>query len=152
MSSILQVPHRPQLADGYCLPACVQMVLAYWGIEQDQTRLARQLGMIRGAGVPASRLRRLNSQRLAVAYQSGPLAELRTAIDQGIPPIALVYTGELPYWHYATAHAVVVLGLEQGVITVHDPAVDRGAIEVAVGDFQLAWDEMANLYALIIRR
>lgn len=86
MSSILQVPHRPQLADGYCLPACVQMVLAYWGIEQDQTRLARQLGMIRGAGVPASRLRRLNSQRLAVAYQSGPLAELRTAIDQGIPP------------------------------------------------------------------
>ncbi len=149
MSTILQVPHRLQLADGYCLPACVQMVLAYWGIEVDQTRLARQLGLIRGAGVPASRLHRLSSRRLAVSYQSGSLAGLSLAIHQGIPPIALVYTGELPYWHYAAAHAVVVVGIEQGVVTLNDPGQQRGAIEVAAGDFLLAWDEMANLYALI---
>jgi len=31
-NDLLQVPHRLQLSDGYCLPACVQMVLAYWGI------------------------------------------------------------------------------------------------------------------------
>ena len=27
MSSSLSVPHFPQQADGYCLPACVQMVM-----------------------------------------------------------------------------------------------------------------------------
>ncbi|MBE7469862.1 MAG: hypothetical protein DPW09_20670 [Anaerolineae bacterium] len=42
MSNSLPIPHRPQLADGYCLPACVQMVLAYWGIERDQAELAVQ--------------------------------------------------------------------------------------------------------------
>ncbi|MCB0088080.1 MAG: C39 family peptidase [Caldilineaceae bacterium] len=34
MSSSLSVPHFPQQADGYCLPACVQMVMAYWGIDR----------------------------------------------------------------------------------------------------------------------
>ena len=31
-SNFLNVPHYPQTDDGYCLPACVQMVLAYLGL------------------------------------------------------------------------------------------------------------------------
>ncbi|MCB0174576.1 MAG: C39 family peptidase [Anaerolineae bacterium] len=42
MSNVLSVPHRPQLADGYCLPACVQMVLSHLGIERDQTKLGKE--------------------------------------------------------------------------------------------------------------
>ena len=98
MSDILPVPHRRQLADGYCLPACVQMVLAYWGIKRDQPDLARQLQMIAKAGTPGSRVRLLASATLKVAYRSGSLADLRAALSQGVPPIMLVYTGELPYW------------------------------------------------------
>jgi predicted protein tyrosine phosphatase len=79
MSNILPVPHRRQLADGYCLPACVQMVLAYWGIERDQPDLARQLHMIAKAGTPGSRILSLASATLEVVYRSGDLTDLRSA-------------------------------------------------------------------------
>ncbi len=53
---VLQVPEGGGVDELYCLPACVQMVLAYWGIERDQSSLAKQLGVIEGAGTPGSRL------------------------------------------------------------------------------------------------
>ncbi len=33
MSMLLPLPFVPQLRDGYCLPACVTMVLTYWGVQ-----------------------------------------------------------------------------------------------------------------------
>jgi hypothetical protein len=41
-SSPLDVPYHPQVDDGYCLPACVQMVLAYLGLPSTQEHLARE--------------------------------------------------------------------------------------------------------------
>lgn len=90
MSTSLLVPHYPQQADGYCLPACAQMVLAYWGVNRSQNRLARQLNTIRGAGTPGSRLLNLASRSLDVQYDSGTLDDLRAAIAQGVPSIVLV--------------------------------------------------------------
>ena len=31
-NNLVNVPHHPQESDGYCLPACVQMVLDYLGL------------------------------------------------------------------------------------------------------------------------
>ncbi len=152
MSDALPVPHRRQLADGYCLPACVQMVLAYWGVERDQSNLARQLQMIEKAGTPGSRVRLLTSATLEVIYRSGNLADLYAALSLQVPPIMLVYTGELPYWNRATAHAVVLLGIESDLAILNDPNAHQAAIHVPLGDLLLAWDEMANLYALLKRK
>jgi ABC-type bacteriocin/lantibiotic exporter with double-glycine peptidase domain len=149
MSNTLPVPHRQQLADGYCLPACIQMVLAYWGIEQDQSDLARQLQMVAKAGTPGSHVHLLASATLEVTYRSGELADLRAALDQGVPPIMLVYTGELPYWDQATAHAVVLVGIEGGSAVLNDPGMRQAAAQVPLDDLLLAWDEMANLFALL---
>ncbi len=149
MLKILSVPHRPQLDDGYCLPACVQMVLAYWGIEQDQTTIAKQLQTIEKAGTPASRVNQLDSANLKVIYRSGELVDLQNALAQNIPPIVLVYTGELPYWSEATAHAVVLLGIEHDTVILSDPAKSSMPIPTLRGDFELAWDEMSNLYILL---
>lgn len=80
MSEILPVPHRLQLADGYCLPACVQMILAYWGIEREQDDLAKQLQMVVGAGVPGNRVRLLASKTLEVFYGEGEQADLEAAL------------------------------------------------------------------------
>jgi hypothetical protein len=82
----LSVPHHPQLADGLCLPACAQMVLAYCGIYRSQNSLARQLQTIPGAGTPGSRLRNLASHGLAIHYSEGTLDDLRVAIAHAIPP------------------------------------------------------------------
>lgn len=152
MSRVLPVPHRLQLADGYCLPACAEMVLAYWGINRAQSDLARQLQIIARAGIPASRICWLASAEIKVTCRTGVLADLVTALDQGIPPIMLVNTGQLPYWGLATAHAVVLLGMEREQAALNDPGISQSPIHVSLGDLLLAWDEMANRYALISKK
>lgn len=149
MSGKLPVPYFHQLADGYCLPACVQMVLAYQGIERSQHQIARQLKVIAGAGVPASRWSRLASNSLEVDYRPGTMADLENALHQNIPPIVLVFTGQLPYWGSSTPHAIVVVGISQEQVFIHDPAQESSGIAVAHGDFHLAWDEMGNRFALL---
>jgi hypothetical protein len=126
------------------------MVLAYWGIERDQSALARQLQMIEKAGTPGSRVHLLASATLQVTYRSGELADLKTALGQGIPPIVLVYTGELSYWDQATAHAVVLLGMGSDWAMLNDPGIYQAEVRVSLDELQLAWDEMANLYALLV--
>ena len=148
-NDLLQVPHRLQLADGYCLPACVQMVLAYWGIEQDQRILAVQMETIADGGTPGPRVKRLQSRRLNVTYGEGEISDLQSAIQRGIPPIALVLTSELPYWDTSTAHAVVVVGIDDASVWVNDPGQPEHPIKISRGDFQLAWDEMVNRYAIL---
>jgi len=128
------------------------MVLAYWGIERGQSNLARQLQMIEKAGTPGARLRLLASAKLEVTYRSGSLADLHAALSQRVPPIMLVHTGELPYWDLATAHAVVLLGIEGDRAVLNDPDVLQAAIRVPLDDLLLAWDEMANLYALLRKK
>ena len=45
--SLLDVPCHPQKSDGYCLPACVQMVLDHLGLPYVQEQLARELDVLR---------------------------------------------------------------------------------------------------------
>lgn len=152
MSSNLSVPHYPQQADGYCLPACVQMVLAFWGLTRSQSRLARQLQTVLGAGTPGSHLQRLASCSLDVHYGEGELDDLYAALEQGVPPIALVNTKHFPHWEIETAHAVVILGMDETTVTLNDPGINHGPTSVGLGDFYLAWDEMANLYGLMRKK
>lgn len=149
MFSTLPVPYYQQLRNGYCLPACVQMVLAYWGLARSQPELAKQLQTIEDAGTPASRVKNLATNNLQVTYSDGELDALRVALEQNIPPIVFVNTGELPYWSIATAHAVVVVGIHNQTVFLNDPAKNDYPLEVPLDDFYLAWDEMYNLYALL---
>jgi ABC-type bacteriocin/lantibiotic exporter with double-glycine peptidase domain len=52
---MLPVPYAAQINDSACLPACAQMVLAYYGRKVSQTQLIRLLGTT-DAGTPFSRL------------------------------------------------------------------------------------------------
>ena len=134
----LLVPHRVQLADDYCLLACAQMVLAYWGEERDQKTLVRQLQTIAGAGTPGSRLTRLATRRLDVTYGSGEVTDLQQALAQRIPPIALVRTADLLYWgDLDFAHAVVVVGIDEASVLLHDPGQPQAPLTVDLGKFCL---------------
>jgi ABC-type bacteriocin/lantibiotic exporter with double-glycine peptidase domain len=152
MPNVLPVPHRLQLADGYCLPACVQMVLAYWDIHRDQAEVAKQLKTVPGVGTPASNLLRLRSRRLEVTFGSGNTSDLRAALLQGIPPIAMVKTQMLPYWDIDTAHAVVLLAMDDLSVTVHDRAKSQAAIQFNLGYFELAWEEIVHYFGVIRRK
>jgi len=128
------------------------MVLAYLGIKRDQVQLAKQLKMIPKAGTPGFRIRLLASRKVEVIYRSGELADLRAALNKGIPPIVMVLTGELPYWQISTTHAVVLLAIDEKSVLLNDPDYEKAPIRVLLGDFELAWYEMENKYALLKKK
>jgi ABC-type bacteriocin/lantibiotic exporter with double-glycine peptidase domain len=154
VASRLSLTHfRQEDESGGCLPACVQMVLAHLGIVRSQTDLARLLGTQRGVGTPAFNIARLASEELDVVYTSGSLEDAAAWLDSGVPVIAFVQAGELPDWRGERSHhALVIVGLESGVVHLLDPETDAQVITVSTGDFLLAWDERACTYAIITRR
>ncbi len=143
--------HSQQSADGFCLPACAQMAFAYLGILRTQEELARLLKMRPGFGTPIPNILNLRSRQIDVTYQSnGSLSDIRLCLERNIPVIACVEAGELPHWQGVRAqHAVLVVGLDEQKVSLHDPALEQGPISVPLGDFMLAWDEMENRYAVI---
>ena len=144
----LNVPHLQQTETGWCLPACVAMVTAYWQHPLPQSDVARWLGT-RGVGTPASRIQRLAQRGFEVVYRTGSLPELEAWITQGIPCILFLRTGELPYWQVDTPHAVVLAGLEADTAYLFDPAVETAPVAILSGDLMLAWSHFDYTYAVL---
>lgn len=103
---LLLIEHHSQESDAGCLAACVQMALERLGITISQDEL-NCLFDLTPAGVPLSRLKRLERYDVRVTIQRGSQADLLRAIDQDVPPIIFVRTGQLSYWDIDTQHAVL---------------------------------------------
>ena len=153
----LSVPHWHQIGDGFCLPACVEMVLASLSAQHSQVDIAHALGTKPNIGTPfsaitqlASRIRALHRTNVYL-HETGEPEDLERALHSGVPPILRVLTGQLPYWAENTPHAVILVGLENGIATVNDPAFDQPQ-KVPFGDLCLAWDDGGNTYALITQQ
>lgn len=87
---------------------------------------------------------------MLVGYRRrGSVAILYTLLQHGWPIIASVDTGPLPYWEISTGHAVVVVGMEREHIFLNDPGMPDGPVQVLIGDFELAWLEQDELYAVL---
>ncbi|MBE7557302.1 MAG: C39 family peptidase [Anaerolineales bacterium] len=152
MAANLPLPHKPQQGDGYCLPACAQMVLAYLGISRTQDALAKTLGLNPPFGTRHSNIKKLASAKIKVTYEAGDLATIRHWIEQGTPVIVFVQAGDLPHWsgqHFQ--HAVVVVGVEGQRVYLMDPALDEGSTPVEEEAFMLAWSWFDYYYATLIR-
>lgn len=145
----LSVPHVQQRKSGECLAACAEMVLLHLGISVAYTRLLELLQVRTGLGVPASNIRHLVKLSLEVRYQNGALADLSVHLQQNRPCIVFVKTGELSYWAEAIDHAVVVVGLDEQFIYVNDPAFPTAPIQIDRAEFDLAWLEWGEKYAII---
>jgi predicted double-glycine peptidase len=130
------------------------MVLAYLGIVRSQADLARVFQVRSGFGAPARNILNLRSRQIEVTYQTnGTWEDIRLWLQRQLPVIACVQAGELPHWQGIQAqHAVVVVGLDEDTVHLHDPALDHGPVAVPTGDFWLAWDEMEDRYAVLTKR
>lgn len=126
------------------------MALAYFGVNRSQEQIASQIGHIAEAGTPARNVTRLTAPGIAISYAAkGSLEDIRRCLAAKRIPILFVRTGELPYWEDDTAHAVLVAGMDQVTILVHDPAFDQAPIPVPIDDLSLAWYEMGNTWAQV---
>jgi ABC-type bacteriocin/lantibiotic exporter with double-glycine peptidase domain len=151
MPQPILLPYHPQQADGYCLAACAQMVLHYWGIVVDQNELGDKLGVITGVGAPASRITRLASHQITPFYGVGEWETLQTWLDQAIPVIVMLQVGELSYWQGEEfPHAVVIVSYNATHVWMLDPAALPEPIPVSMDEFMLAWGELDYRYAVLM--
>jgi ABC-type bacteriocin/lantibiotic exporter with double-glycine peptidase domain len=148
MSDILPIPHILQTTQADCLAACANMVLSYLNKPLPYDDLLTLLN-VQWFGAPFNNIRNLEQMGARVLCQQGSLDDLRKHLDDGEPIITPVFTGELPYADEATNHAVVVVGIGEHYVYINDPAVTYAPIPVPIGDFELAWLERNEWYAVI---
>jgi len=145
----LPVSHILQRRPGECLAACAAMALNFLNVAHNYDDLVGQLKIIPRIGGAFSNLRFLQSQGIKVLVEHGELETLRNALELALPPIVLVDTAHLPYWDEATAHAVVIVGLEGDQILLNDPAFRDAPKIIRASEFELAWIDLDQFYALI---
>lgn len=150
MSTLLPVPFKSQLAEGYCLPACVEMVLAFYAIFLTQEQLARLFETEPPMGTPFPRITRLEKRGVVVEIgKYSTWDKLYTMLAAGKPCIAAVDLFFMPYAQVDSRHVVVVIGYDADMVFVLDPAEPGGVIQVAKDGFIAAWTEMECAYAVI---
>lgn len=124
------------------------MVLEHLGRPMAYADLLRLLST-KPHGTIARNILRLTRLGFTVIYREGAVAELRAWLDRRQPIIVLVKTGELPYWSYATLHAIVLVGYDETHFYANDPHFSQAPVAIPSGDFELAWLEMGNRYIVI---
>lgn len=145
----LPIPHHKQRHEADCLVACVAMILDYLERPINYERLMGLLKVEPDIGGRASNVRRLSTLGISVHYGTGTLNDLAHHITQGIPCIAFVNTAYLSYWPEATRHAVVVVGLDTERVYLNDPFFNAAPQSLPRLEFELAWDEFDNAYAVL---
>lgn len=142
---MLLVPYVAQISDGACLPACAQMVLAYYGRQVSQTQLIRLLGTT-DAGTPFSRLRLLSQLGVAVDIRAdSTLADLQAKL----PAIVGLHACWLSGYSVESQHAVVVTGVDPQRIMILDPAQGSDPVYLSENEFLAAWIEMDCIFAVM---
>lgn len=150
----IEVPHYPQSNPGSCLPACVRMVLAVFGEAHSERKIAKWLEGYE-FGTPAFHVEKLRRRGYSVSYRVSSVADLRESLRRGVPPIAFVHTGFLPWTDFEGFHAVVVTGL-RGTATdttavLNDPSLPSGGQILSYNGFLLVWEEFDRRAAFISR-
>ena len=140
---LLPIPHHKQSRPGACLPACAQMILGSLGDDIAEAHLAHVMGSY-WFGTPASHVLHLSSLGYRVTYERASFGQLRVYLARQMPCVVFLRTGGLLYWDEDVPHAVVVVGIEEAMVHLHDPALDTGPTAVDTTTFLLAWAELDN--------
>jgi ABC-type bacteriocin/lantibiotic exporter with double-glycine peptidase domain len=144
----LNLPFYRQETPFSCVPACLRMVLAGFGVELDEAELRalcdctalgteafRAVEAVRGLGFP-------ESMKCTIAVHG-----LDAELELGRYPI--VYVNLLPIDGVRTSHALVVVDADAESVTVHDPLVGKRVLPRPA--FEQAWRLSNCLMILILR-
>lgn len=124
------------------------MVTQYYGKVIGYDELLALLD-IRAYGAPSFHINRLTQLGCQTEFLEGSPDTVRKAIDDGIPVIAFVRTGELSWWKQNTGHAVVLIGYDNSSFWLNDPVFPDQSIRVPIDEFMLAWVEFDYDCALV---
>lgn len=140
-------PFYTQEKNSSCLPACLRMVLAAYGVKFSERELRRrtgwqeQFGTSSTALVEAAKALGFVDSRETFGLR---LYDLRDALRAGIYPI--VGIGLEPYGHQGQ-HAQVVVRVTSHGVGIHDPLLGRLTPNLLT--FETAWQSTDFLAVLI---
>lgn len=147
---LLPVEHFSQSDDGYCLPACAQMVLQYYGRRLSEQYFVDLFQATAPAGAIFSYGMRLERLGYRVTFGSLTEAELRSTLNRGIPLICRLWTVMLDHWMgEETPHVAVVVGYDERYVYLNDPAFPTAPQPVLWDGFLAAWVEYDQMAAII---
>lgn len=119
---ILEVPFHPQEHAHTCGPACLRMMLDYYGTRLAEAELVQRCDTtLFGTTRPHMVLAALDlgfSARLALELS---LSDMREWLRQGRPIVAIVHPALLRPGDRGFTHAIVVVGHEDEILIYHDP-------------------------------
>jgi ABC-type bacteriocin/lantibiotic exporter with double-glycine peptidase domain len=117
------------------------MVLDYLQVPVDYRALLKLLN-VREFGTSFLSLQNIERLGLHVLTLEGDMPMLDRWLQQGLPSIVAVSTGQLAsYWMEDTDHAVVVIGMDKDFIIIQDPDQATGPQQVNRAEFESAWLE-----------
>jgi hypothetical protein len=92
----------------------------------------------------------LASSSLIVTYESSDWEGVLQWLGKGVPVIAMIQAGELPYWRGEYfQHAVIITGYDETQVWLLDPAAQSKPTAVPIDEFMLAWGELDYRYAVL---
>lgn len=136
---------------GWCGPASLKMVLAYYGVRKSERALARLSSATRSQGVEAPRLAKA-ARRLgfnALIKDRATLSDIKKFINKGIPVIVDWFSND-------DGHYSVVVGVTPRTICLQDPEI-RGVRKMDIKTFKRVWfdfpgDMLRSKNAVILQR
>lgn len=148
MAKTLKIPYAKQMSQ-YCGPACLEMVLRYYGIDKKQEEIAREISPIPWFGYTVKELiDYMENQGFKVELtEKSNIEELIKNVDKGIPTIIVQrLNAQTKQPHYR-----IVTGYTDKHITLHDPEL-FDATDIPKSLVNHLWDINGNKAAVTIRR
>ena len=118
---MLRVPLFEQSAHGYCGPACLKMVLGYFGVKKSERELVRLTGATQKSGIGARGLLKAARQLgfRGFAKDSATFGDLRNCVMRRRIPVIVDWFSE------DDGHYSVVVGIDRERIVLADPENGR---------------------------
>jgi ATP-binding cassette subfamily B protein len=153
MVARFDVPYHEQNRDFTCGPACLRMVLEYFGVLQDEVSLTMLCGTtLAGTGLVeiAEAARRLGFK--AEWKRNAKFSDLTNALKRRIPVMAMVdarllHVIEMPI---PIGHMIVIFAIEADTIFYHDPEVGREQT-ISRHIFMTSWENMRKGMVIVWR-
>jgi ABC-type bacteriocin/lantibiotic exporter with double-glycine peptidase domain len=141
-------PFHSQELKYSCVPACLRMVLASFGLSMTEAELREMCDCTVFGTEALSAVDAARQLGFAGSVKHNlQFSELQTLVEAGHFPI--VYINLEPIDGFDDEHALVITQISGGIVSVHDPL--RGEREIPVDAFLSAWRMHRNLTILIIR-
>jgi ATP-binding cassette subfamily B protein len=133
----------PQEKNATCLPACLRIVLHYFGVDMSEEALAEACQTNREGTSIEMAAQAMRSQRFeAIELNEADLFTLVEHVVKGRPVIVALDVGLLPYGE-SGMHAVTICGFENNEVQYIDPGLGQ-EISLDLFTFFKSWDSLGR--------